>query len=265
MLATMATNDTRQTLIAYVKTRLTSKALEALKPDDDTIVKIIASLRSRIKPDTSTVVMGRLSALRLARKSVQDFAKEAEELAEGLKRALVFEGFPENKAQELTVEKTVSVCRESSNSDIVKSVLAAAQFATPSEVLSKFITETDKNRVEKQVLAVRQFNKQKFMNRGRNPRGNFQPRNRGQYHQNNNRNGYNQYNNNYGNNSYRNNNNGYGNRGNRGRGNGQGQYYNNGQQNGRRQYYGNNQRNINVAENYQDPQRQGMGANEQEI
>lgn len=159
MLNTLITNVNKPTLFAFVKTKLASKAFEVLKLGHDNIPAIIASLRERIKPESANVVMGKLAALRLANRPLQDFAKQAEELVEHLKRSLVFEGFPEHKAQKMTIEKTVAVCRETAHSDIVKSVLSASNFVTPQKVVAKFITECDKSRSEKQVLAIRQFNR----------------------------------------------------------------------------------------------------------
>lgn len=126
---------------------------------------------------------------------MQDFAKQAEDLAEFMKRSLIFEGFPEAKAQEITIEETVAVCRESSTSDVVKSVLAASKFKTPQDAIAKFLTESDTKRFERQVLALRQFNRGRSQNnRGRdNNRGyrcGFRSnRGRGSVH-------YNNYNNN---------------------------------------------------------------------
>lgn len=105
------------------------------------------------------------------------YATEIEDLTEAFKRALLTEGFPEPKAQELTVEKAVEVCRNAAHSDIVKSVLAAAKFETAKEVVSKFITETDTNRTERQVLALRKF--QTGTNRHSN--GPFRGNGRGHY------------------------------------------------------------------------------------
>lgn len=168
------------TLFAYVKIKLSGKALEALKPTDNTVERIITSLRERIKPENSDVIKGKMTALRLANKSIQEFAKQAEDLSEAFKRSLVIEGFPENKAHQLTIEKTIDICRESAYSDVVKSVLASSKFTTAQDVISKFITETDKSKTEKQVLAVRQFNAKNKRGFSHSSRGrtNNQPTNR---------------------------------------------------------------------------------------
>lgn len=172
MLDAYATAGQKEIMLAFIKTKLVGKALEAIKTTDDNITKLIESLKERIKPETADVVQGKFTALRLANKTVQEFSKQAEELAEGFKRALIFEGFPEPKAHEMTIKKTVEVCREAARSDVVKSVLAASQFSNPQDVVAKFITELDKNKVERQVLSVRHFQsgrgQQYARGRGRN-------------------------------------------------------------------------------------------------
>lgn len=137
----------------------------------------------------------------------------------------------------MTIEKTIDLCRESAHSDVVKSVLAAAQFSTAQEVVSKFITETDKNKTEKQVLAVRKYNAQNKRG-GNGYNQSYRGRNRynnGDWNsQNSHRNGGNQNQcyrgNNHRGNNYRNNNG----RGNNGRGNYRGNYL------GRNNNYNNN-------------------------
>lgn len=59
----------RPILFAFVRTKLSDKALEAIRATDDTIDLIIASLRKHIKPESSNVVKGKLTALRLANKT----------------------------------------------------------------------------------------------------------------------------------------------------------------------------------------------------
>lgn len=179
MLKLVATSAPEGIVFTYVKSKLSAKALEAIRPSDTTIDQLVTSLRERIKPENSNVIKGKMCALRLANRPLQDFAKQAEELSESFKRPLIIEGFPENKAQEMTIEKTIDICRESAHSEVVKAVLASSQFKSAQEVVSKFITETDKNRNERQVLTVRKFNSQ-------NKQGGFNQSFRGRQNPNNN-------------------------------------------------------------------------------
>lgn len=167
------------------------------------------------------------------------------------------------KADELTIERTVELCRINTNSDLVKSVLESTSFDSPKEVIAKLITQSNKVKKDAQVLAFRSTKK----NFSRN---NFS-RNKGYY----NNNGNNSYNNNGNNNNYRKNryqgnsgNTGYGNnsQGNNGRNN-YGRNNNKNQQGYRRPWNGqsngqNNNRNVRAygAENEMAPQHATLGA-----
>lgn len=260
LLKIIAGQEHSQLLFQFLKTRLAGDAREAISASDDTIEKIIASLRRKIKPDNSKIIQGRLTALRLDRKTKDEFSKQLEQLSEAYRRSLVVEGYPEGKAKELTIEKTIEVCRASTRADIVKSILAASKFEDPKEVIAKFIVETDANVSEKQVMAYQTF-RAKNAKYGNGNQGNFRGKNGGKRYSNNFQNGYNgnrgggngrnnytgnrnnYYNGNYGNNN---------NSGNRGGGNGRG---------GRGGYHNGN-RHVRVLENFQAPQ-STLGENEQ--
>lgn len=243
LLETMATNaPLKQILVSFLKTKLVGKAGEALGDDTNTLDDIKNKLKAKIKPESSKVLEGRLAALKLDRQPIQDFAKKAEELADDLQRSLVMEGIPTEKANEMTIEKTVRMCRASARTDLVKSILASTKFDAAKEAISKLIVETNVQIEERQILAFRSTNK-----RGN---GHSSNANRQQNNNNNNRNsnsGYNRqrnnsqngqsnrqsYNNSRSNNSRapRNNNNNN-NRGNNRSNNGGRTYYNSNNQNG---------------------------------
>lgn len=173
-------------------------------------------------------------ALRLDRGSVQDFAKKAEDLCDAFRRALVMEGIPSAKADEMTIQKTVELCRANTRSDLVKSILASATFGSSKEVIAKMITESNVEVQEKQVLS---YNKTSY-NR-------------------NNKNKYNNYNSNYNNNkntNHSNYNNSNRNRShNYNKNNNKSNYYHN-QQNNNNRNRNNNYESIRVAENSEAPQ-----------
>lgn len=222
------TNDLKALLLRFVITRLDGRAREFITDADDTVEKLIQTLQRNIKPDSSKVIEGRILALRFDPKSSQEFSKQAEELAEAFRRALVVEGIPPVKANEMAVDKTIDVCRANARSDIVKSVLEAARFEQPKEVIAKLITQVDKAKHEHQILAFQRQNKPN--NRGK----------RGQFHNHANRPNQ-QYNDQ---NSYR---------GNwRGRGRGHGRGYGRGAYNSRGGYnnYQNNQYQNNQGQSY---------------
>lgn len=105
-----------------------------------------------------------MQALKADRVALQEFSEKAEALADDFRRALVMEGIPSEKANEMTIDKTVNICRSSARSDLVKSILASTDFENPKEVIAKFITEINAEKQEKQVLAYRsnQRNVQNF-------------------------------------------------------------------------------------------------------
>lgn len=138
---------------------------------------IINQLKAKIKYENSKVIEGRMQALRADRVKLQDFSQKADELAECFQRALVMEGIPVEKAQELTVDRTVEMCRASARSDVAKSVLASSSFKDPKEVVAKLLIEMNSENKEKQVLSFRtsqnkhlqrNSNVQQFNSRNRN-------------------------------------------------------------------------------------------------
>lgn len=106
------------------------------------------ALAAKTKFDNSKVVEGRLLALKADQSKLNDYAKKAEELADSLKRALVLEGIPQSKANEMAIDKTVELCRSNARSDMVRGILA--------------ITET----TEKQILQFRRQNNQNVRGHG---------------------------------------------------------------------------------------------------
>lgn len=216
LLKSIANTETLKPLVvSFIKTRLNGKALECLPSDENlTIEQIEAALKLKIKPENEKIIRGKMAALRADRNTLHSFTDQAEKLADSLQRALVFEGIPSNKATQMTIDETINMCKSSAHSDYVKSVLASTSFATPKEVVAKFIIETNNDKTDKQILSYRanthqnkpnnnqfrtnnQFQERSFQNnrpnfnRMQNATGNFnnnQPRNfnRNNYQRNNN-------------------------------------------------------------------------------
>lgn len=135
-------------------------------PEDIIAVQdIIDALRDGIAPTTSAVLEGKFMALKLEKSNFTKFTDLAEKLSEDFRRSLVMEGIPRNKAQEMTIKKTVELCRKTARSEIVKSVLSAARFSSPKEVIAKFVTENDVARREKKEQEQFKNNGNRF-NRG---------------------------------------------------------------------------------------------------
>lgn len=252
-------------LLKYVTAKLDGRAREFITEDVNSLEDLKCVLRENIVPENSKVIEGRITSLRYAYSRQEEFASKAEELADALRRTLIIEGMTAAKANEISVDKTIQLCRKSTNSDLVKSVLAATAFKSPKEVIAKLITESDVHVKEQQILRFQKFNKGQNSNNSGNKNKNGRDRNKGQ--KSNGQNNGSNYNNNQGrqNNNYR------GRNGQRGRGNGNNRRYNdsnynNGYQNGQYQNnYGNQNNggpNVRVAHsgNESGPQQMNMGA-----
>lgn len=223
----------------FVLTKLEDKALDAVGKTKD-IDGIINDLKTNIQHDNSKVIEGRLMSLNVHKLTSQDFSIKAEELADELQKALVLEGISREKAKEMAIDRTTQMCRQSARSELVKSVIASSQFASPKDVIAKLITEQTKNETEKQVLTFHSNNFRGGRNgqhKSRGRGGNF----RGNRNFNNNANNRS---NNYQSNSWSNL---------RGRGN---------RFNGRGNYRNNNNYNVRVAENCQSPSAGGPSTNQ---
>lgn len=227
------TTELKTVLVRFVLTKLEGSAREKISGNPKTILEITSALKEKIKPENSKIIEGRLIALKTDRVPLQEFSEQLNTLAESFRRALIVEGIPPAKADEVTIEKTVSVCRSNARSDLIKAVLASTNFSSPKEVVAKFLVEINTQTVEKQVLAYRTYN------RGHN-RGNYNKRG----YNNNTRGNYNNNsNNNYNSNTHRNNrghNNGY-------RGNNRGKNYYNSNNRGQDKH-------VKYAENLSAPQ-----------
>ena len=193
-------------------------------------------------------------ALRMTKQSIQDFAKEAELLADSLKRAFITEGIPEVNSQRMTTEKTVEMCKLSAKSDTVRTCLAAASFSDPKEVIAKLITETNSDNTHRQVLAYERINHSRGNNNHRGQYNNYRNYNfRGQRGRPNNFRQWGDRNpsGNRGNRSSR------GSNGNNRNSNNRGYNYNS--------YNRNNNSSVRVAENAQTPQLEVLGENRNNI
>lgn len=153
LLSSMSSNDLNPFLISFIKTRLSGLALEAIENQDASVDTIKKALIDKIKPESDKVIRGRLAALRTDKSSFQDFAKEAESLAECLRRSLISEGISVQKANSMAIDEVINTCKASANSDHLKIILASSQFDTPKDVIAKFVIESE-NEKTSQILAL---------------------------------------------------------------------------------------------------------------
>ncbi|KAI8129759.1 hypothetical protein CVS40_1314 [Lucilia cuprina] len=160
--------DLSNCLISFIKSKLDGKAREILPENITSIDQIKNTLKNRIRPDNSKVVAGRIAALQVKNNNYTDFSKNIEDLADALQRSLVIEGITTEKAQEMVIEQTVSICRNNAKSDMVKAILASTVFKEPKDVVAKLIIEESTNQKEYQVLAIGHRNTKSFIRSNQN-------------------------------------------------------------------------------------------------
>lgn len=201
LLETFATtNDLKILLQKSILTKLGGRAREAVPKEPTNIQEIIDGLKAKIRPESSKVIEGKFKALKTDHNSLQNFTDKTNELAEGFRRTLILEGIPSNKADEMTIVKTIEVCRANARTDLVKSVLAATQFQDHKEVVAKFVVEINNERQEKQVLSFKSGSHNNFKNNfNRNNKKNYNNKGKNQNNKNNNYRGKKFHNNRYNN------------------------------------------------------------------
>lgn len=155
LIESLTEEDLKPTLVFFIKSKLEAKAREALPENVESVSEIKQALKSRIKPDSSKVIAGRIVALNVKNNNYVEFSKQAEELADAFERSLVIEGITRNKAHEMAIAETVSMCRLNAKTDLVKSILASSSFADPKEVIAKLVVEQATERKEQQILTFR--------------------------------------------------------------------------------------------------------------
>lgn len=126
--------------LKFIKSKIIGRARESSAPETiEKVEEITNALKEKIKADSSSVVEGRLTALRLVKGNFTEFAEEAEKLADSFRRSLISEGFTKTKSDELTIKKTKELCRRIANNDAIKSIVATTVCNTPAEVIATLI------------------------------------------------------------------------------------------------------------------------------
>lgn len=168
-------NILRDFIMAHVK----GIAADFLPIEPVSVDEIKQILLDKIKPENSKVVKGRMMALKADRNNLSEFTKKVEQLSDHLKRSLILEKVPLEKANEMVVEDTIELCRSNTGSVLVKAGLIGNKFRNPKEVVAKFIIESRKVIEENQILSFRQTNSHSgrgfgnFQRRGNNYGRNF--------------------------------------------------------------------------------------------
>lgn len=149
LIESMAGAENEAHCLKFIKSKMVGRARETLPEVVAAVKDITDELKKKIKSDSSTVVEGGLTALRVIKGNFTKFSEEAEKLVDAFRRSLRNEQFTKEKADEITIKKTQELCRRVAHSESVKSIIASKKFETPAEVIATLITEGDVARREK--------------------------------------------------------------------------------------------------------------------
>ena len=138
-------------LLSFVKGRLSGKARTAAK-DSISLDDVIASLREEIQLESSEILESKLAALRFDYKNLTEFATAVENTSDQLIASLISEGVRKDKAKQMTTKLVVDTCKNSSRNQHVKTVMAAGNFSSPREALTKFRSEMSDSHKDTQFL-----------------------------------------------------------------------------------------------------------------
>lgn len=167
------TAEQKKILKQCVISKLGHTALSKVDKNANTVEDIINSLQSKILHESPKEIEGRMAALSLDKKPLTEFHKNAVKLAEQYQLALVQKGIDLAVAEEMTIEKTVDLCRRNTKLMEVKAILSATKFSTPNEVVSKMVTQIDAVKLDKLTTEnSRSEDKNKNKNGGHNNRNN---------------------------------------------------------------------------------------------
>lgn len=220
----------KKILVDVIMSNVKGRALDVI-PSDPADSKVIReAIKNKIKPEKSSIIEGRMIALKIDKGGFTEFSNKVEKLSDKYKHSLIAEGISKEKANEMTIAKAVSLCKSNARDIQVKTALTASIFSTVKDVITKYITVTQEETQNKQSVQngtnAFHFRANNYQNRSRgHGRGNF---NRNFNPNNNSNRNFNSNNNfNRNNSNYRQNSNNY-------RGNSRGNYQNNNNfQNGR--------------------------------
>lgn len=193
LLKTLCEEQNENTFLAFVKTRLGGKARQLINSNPANVNEIIEKLRDGIKIKPSKTIEGKFLALRLDKTSITKFTEQAEKYADQYNHSLCNEGYSKEKANELTIAKTIEMCRKSNIGSSVRSVLVSSKFSEPSEVIAKMIIEMNDSKSDPQDSYPRKNNNNHNKQYNNSNSGNNNKRSNNNYNNNrsSNRNNYN--------------------------------------------------------------------------
>lgn len=140
LIETVAEGDLKPFCLDFIKGRISGSAGAACNKAKS-VDEIIRILRSVVKKDSAKIIESKLDALYFDYKNLSDFAAEADKLGSAFVNSLVAEGCSHEFANKFAIGKMTEICRKSARSSSIKCILAAAQYDSYTDVLTKFRTE----------------------------------------------------------------------------------------------------------------------------
>lgn len=125
----------------FIKSKLINRASDVIPETVISVSDIKNQLKLKIKYESSDLLMGKISNLRIEKNNLILFLEKLEILSYKLIQSLIEEGLPENIAIRISTDKTTETCRKINRIYLIDLILASSNFNTPQEVISKFLRE----------------------------------------------------------------------------------------------------------------------------
>ena len=166
-----------ETLVSIIKTKLTGSTRNVIS-DEQTVDAIVATLKKKIKGESTEVISAKILNVKQNSKSANAFTAEIEELTKSLENAFISDGVPHDLAQKYSTQTAIKALSSNAANDKVRLVMQAGQFSNMNEAVAKFVsTSTEMGqsahvfRYQSNRAKNRQnFNRSNSNNRSRNPR-----------------------------------------------------------------------------------------------
>lgn len=136
----LTNEENKATLLKFLKTRLSGRALSVSK-DKNTIAGVIAALRANCKSaETSATLLAKLSATKQDN-TVKNFVTQVESRFDQLTSAYIAEGVPPETARNLAKDFAINALTEGVKSPETKIILKSGQFTSLTDAVTKLMKE----------------------------------------------------------------------------------------------------------------------------
>lgn len=157
--------------VGVIKTKLKGTARNLIS-SESTVGEISRKLRSSVRGESTEVLTAKIMNVRQGNKSANAFVTEVEELTKALSSAYISDGLTCELAEKYSTQVAVKSMTKGASSDRVRLIMAAGNFGTMGDAVSKFVNSCTETSVTSNVM---------YYNSGwsRNNRGRGRGNNRG--------------------------------------------------------------------------------------